>query len=33
MHGYNMIEAQVYYPRYMHVVEPKVHYKLLVECS
>ena len=30
MHGYNMIEAQIYYPRYIYMVEPRVHYKLLV---
>ena len=33
MLGYNMIEAQIYYPRYIYMVEARVHYKLLVEHS
>ena len=33
MHDYNTIEAQIDYPRHIYMVEPKVHYKLLVEFS
>ena len=33
MHGYNMVEAQIYYPRHIYMVEARVPYTLLVECS
>ena len=33
MHGYNTIETQNNYLRYIYIVEPSVHYKLLVEHS
>ena len=34
MYGYNTIEAQIYYPRYIYIYiygRLRVHYKLLVE--
>ena len=33
MHGYNMIKAQICYPRHIYMVEARVHYTLLVEHS
>ena len=31
MYNYNTIKAQIYYPGYMYMVEPRVHDKLLIE--
>ena len=31
MQGYHTIEAQIYYPRYVYMVETRVHYTLLVD--
>ena len=33
MHGYNTIEAQIYYPKSMVEAQITVHYTLLVEHS
>ena len=33
MHGYNTIETQIFYPKHINMVESRVYYKHLVECS